>query len=488
MPSRVGRKETRFIASLFEVPRHVGQASLSEFLEIIVHRCSDWFGASSVSLFLRQGNEAVMTLAATGGEAVAIPKQATIQLGRGIAGIAAQDGAPVLINDLGSQARFRSLMGKTQRPLVSSMVVPLIIAQGSIGVLNLSRTVGCDRFSEADLRLARSVASHLALAVENARLVASIQSEREKFRGIFDGLGLAAFLLDTEGGVVESNQAAKQLDFLAMEPVQNLMKRNTKRRDLEVHDPASGRSWMAVLNPIPGGATLILEETTERERQRREMDRLNRLAEIGQMTAAIAHEIRNPLTGIRSAAQMIREMPEACDEFAGIIEHEAIKLNELCSQFLGFAKPLELRMQPMDVREVIYRSQKLMLPQFQSKRVQLDVEISGHLPIIEGDPLRWEQVLQNLMLNALQASEDGGKVVVGASMNGIWVEDRGHGMSEEQVQKLFSPFFTTKPQGTGLGLSTVKKILDAHQVAISVASAPNKGTRFDISFPMRRAA
>jgi signal transduction histidine kinase len=488
MPSRVGRKETRFIASLFEVPRHVGQASLAEFLEIIVHRCSDWFGASSVSLFLRQADESVMKLAATGGEAVAIPKQATIQIGRGIAGIAAQDGAPVLINDLGAQARFRSLLGQTHRPLVSSMVVPLTIARGTIGVLNLSRTLGCERFSEADLKLARSVASHLALAVENARLVASIQSEREKFRGIFDGLGLAAFLLSTEGEVVESNPAANRFDFLSMAPVQKLIKRGSKRRDLEFDDPASGRSWMAVLNPIPGGATLILEETTERERQRREMDRLNRLAEFGQMTAAIAHEIRNPLTGIRSAAQMIREMPEASDEFAGIIEHEAMKLNDLCSQFLGFAKPLELRMQRMDLREVIQRTQKLMLPQFQAKQVHLDVEISGHLPIIEGDPLRWEQVLQNLMLNALQASEQGGKVVVGASMSGIWVEDSGSGMTDEHIQKLFSPFFTTKPQGTGLGLSTVKKILDAHQASIHVSSAPGKGARFDISLPVRRAA
>lgn len=495
MPQRVGRKETRFIASLFEVPRQVGQASLGEFLELIVNRCAEWFGANSVSLFLLNSGDTTMYLAATGGEGVSIPRQATIQLGQGIAGIAAQEGAPVLINDMGTQSKFRSLVGKASTPLVSSMVVPLASTQGCIGVLNLSRNTGSERFSEADLRLARSVASHLSLAVENARLVASLQeaihetdAERAKFRGIFDGLGIAAYLLDNDGKVVESNKASRDFPGNLEAVIDQVREKQGVRREVEVQDEGSGRSWLAVLNSIPNGATLILEETTEREAQRREFDRLNRLAEIGQMTAAIAHEIRNPLTGIRSAAQMIRELPEAADEFSGIIEHEAMKLNELCNQFLGFAKPIHLQVEPVDLGKSIERTAKLMKRQFDDKQVTLDVEIADQLPMIEGDPLRWEQVLQNLMLNALQASEAGSKVVVGASMAGVWVQDSGSGMSDDQVQRLFSPFFTTKPQGTGLGLSTVKKIVDAHKAHIRVQSEPGRGTRFEIEFPIRRAA
>jgi signal transduction histidine kinase len=378
---------------------------------------------------------------------------------------------------------------------VSSMVVPLITSNACVGVLNLSRTKGLARFSGGDLRLARSVASHLALAVENARLIANLteaveeaHSERAKFHGIFDGLGLASFLIDKQGNIVESNAAAQVLTFQPEEALRKLKSLKGKRREADLIDPATGRSWRAVMNTIPSGATLILEETTERERQRAEMDRLNRLAEIGQMTAAIAHEIRNPLTGIRSAAQMIRELPDAADEFAGIIEHEAMKLNELCTQFLGFAKPMDLRMQMFDLRDSIQQVRKLIAPQFKAKGVRLGVEIERHLPMIEGDPLRWEQVLQNLMLNALQASQPGGTVVVGASMNGLWIEDSGCGMTDEQMQKLFSPFFTTKPQGTGLGLSTVRKILDAHGARITVKSKLNQGTRFEIELPLRRAA
>lgn len=495
MPPKVGRKETRFIASLFEVPRQAGQVSLTEFLEQIVTRSAAWFGASSVSLFLKESKDSVMSLAATGGDSVAVPKTAIIRIGHGIAGIAAQDGAPVLINDNGTQSRFRSLVGKASAPLVSSMVVPLSSSQGCIGVLNLSRNQGSDRFSEADLRLARSVASHLALAIENARLVASLQtairdaeSERAKFRGIFEGLGLPAYFLNQDWHVLEQNFATRDIPVSLDLILSELRAEAGLSKEKEVFDHASGRSWLAVLNVLPIGATLILEETTEREAHRRELDRLNRMAEIGYMTAAIAHEIRNPLTGIRSAAQMIREVPEAADEFTKIIEHEAMKLNELCSQFLGFAKPIELDKRAVDFRKVIESVVALMSHEFEDKDVVLDVEIAPRLPMIEGDPLRWEQVLQNLMLNALQASMPGSRVVVGASVAGIWVEDQGAGMTSEQQERLFTPFFTTKPQGTGLGLSTVKKIVDAHEAKITVQSFCGSGTRFDIEFPMKRAA
>src|SRR5262249_7303459 len=154
----------------------------------------------------------------TGGEAASIPKQATIEGGQGIAGIAVEEGSPVLINDLGAQAKFRTLWGKGKEPLVSSMVVPLTTSHACVGVINLSRARGLDRFSGSDLRLARSVASHLALAVENARLIASLteaveeaDSERAKFRGIFNGLGLASYLIDKQGAIIESNAAAQAL-------------------------------------------------------------------------------------------------------------------------------------------------------------------------------------------------------------------------------------------------------------------------------------
>ena len=108
--------------------------------------------------------------------------------------------------------------------------------------------------------------------------------------------------------------------------------------------------------------------------------------------------------------------------------------------------------------------------------------------MIEGDALHWEQVLLNLMLNALEASERGGQVSLGLSEGGLSVSDHGCGMTPDQVGRLFTPFFTTKPKGTGLGLSNVKKIVDAHGAQITVRSQREVGTRFDIRFATRRAA
>jgi signal transduction histidine kinase len=490
--SRVGKKETGFIASLFEVPRELGNASMDEFLAKIVQRCADWFGATTVSLFIRDSEPNLMRLAATGGEWNSIPKLATIEIGKGIAGIAVQGGSPVLINEVSEKGKFRAIAGAKSRSLVSSMVVPLASPGGPVGVMNLSRKTGLDRFNQADLRLAKSIAGHLGLAIENARLVANLQmtvseleGERAKFRGIFDGLGLPALMIDRRGRIAEANRAASELPELCLAQFWTTQ----AQREHEYTDPVSGRSWHIVGSSLPNKmATLVLEETTAREQQRRELDRLNRLAEIGQMTATIAHEIRNPLTGILSAAQMIGQSPEDTAEFAEIIEHEAKRLNSLCSDFLNFAKPLHLNMEKVSLLTILDQVAKLMRSAFEERGVGLEVVIGQDLPKIEGDPLRLEQVLQNLMLNALQATEMGGSVTIGVDHAHIWIQDTGCGMTEEHKSRLFTPFFTTKAQGTGLGLSTVKKIADAHRAELSVKSEVGLGTTIDIAFPERRAA
>jgi signal transduction histidine kinase len=487
MAQRGGRNESDFIASLFEVPCESNSGSLDAYLEDIVSRCGDWFGATSISLFLTDQDPQKMQLAASAGLAQGIPKDACIEVGKGIAGTAAADGKPRLIDDRNQASEFRHLVGRARNPVESSMVVPLMARVGCIGVLNLARQKGLDGFVQADLRLAKGVAGHLALAIENARLVANLQTERAKFESIFEGLGSAAFLLDEHGRILESNLAARDPQIRQLGLLKEISGPYSPRA-LEVADANSGRSWIATINPIYQGATLILQETTEYEKQRHEVSRLSRLAEIGQMTAAVAHEIRNPLTGIRSAAQMIKQAPETAKEFAEIIVHEAIKLNDLCDEFLNFARPVQLRRARLDFAGVVQRACNLLRPEFDAKGVSLDIQIAEEMPKIVGDPSGWEQALTNLLINALQATPAGGHVQVGANPSRFWVEDDGQGMSEIEAERAFSPFFTTKPQGTGLGLSVVKKIVDAHEGSISVSSEPGTGTRFEDEFAKRRAA
>lgn len=219
-------------------------------------------------------------------------------------------------------------------------------------------------------------------------------------------------------------------------------------------------------------------------RAQKEIERMKRLAEIGQFTASIAHEIRNPLTGIKSAAQMIAQSPEHATEFAKMIEAETTKLNRLCDEFLSFAKPLQIHTKPCRVGELVSKVCAMHHEEFDGKHVGLELDIQDEGHELELDGPRIEQVVRNLVLNALQASTPGNTVRVAVSQVGtLSVEDEGCGMDGETIARLFTPFYTTKAQGTGLGLSTCRKITDAHGAQLRVHSEVGKGSRFEMVFP-----
>ncbi len=212
----------------------------------------------------------------------------------------------------------------------------------------------------------------------------------------------------------------------------------------------------------------------------KEVSRVRRLAEIGQMTAAIAHEIKNPLTGIRSAAQLIVSMPDQAVELAHMVEEEAMKLSELCNQFLDFARPIEPNFGPVDLFVIATKLREIHQHEFWEASVEL--KILGDSNPVLGDRHQIERVMQNLMLNALQATASGGSVTIQILPRGFSVTDTGSGMDPETLSKLFQPFFTSKPKGTGLGLSNCQKIISAHSGAIVVDSKVGEGSSFRVQF------
>ncbi|MEQ1932428.1 MAG: ATP-binding protein, partial [Fimbriimonadaceae bacterium] len=152
----------------------------------------------------------------------------------------------------------------------------------------------------------------------------------------------------------------------------------------------------------------------------------------------------------------------------------------LCDQFLEFARPLVVATQPLDPAAIIRRVIALHQAEFEAKGVNIQEEFSKDVPTIEADPLQLEQVCRNLMINALQACESGATVTLALDGSGLKVTDSGSGIEPTMMDKLFTPFFTTKAAGTGLGLSNIRKIADAHGWSISVESAPGKGARFSV--------
>jgi signal transduction histidine kinase len=219
--------------------------------------------------------------------------------------------------------------------------------------------------------------------------------------------------------------------------------------------------------------------------------RSERLAALGQLTAGLAHELRNPLGTIKASAEMLtketaQSRPEVMAEMAGFIVSEVDRVNGLISRFLDFARPLEIHTVEADLRDVLDR---VVLQQSELARAR-NVTISAHVSSIcfLCDPGLLELALGNLLQNAIQASAAGQEVTVDAELAGdsvvISVRDQGQGIQPQHLESVFNPFFTTKPQGVGLGLAIVAKIADEHGGKVSVTSSSRSGTVFSMRLPL----
>jgi signal transduction histidine kinase len=213
--------------------------------------------------------------------------------------------------------------------------------------------------------------------------------------------------------------------------------------------------------------------------------RSERLAALGQLSAGLAHELRNPLSSIKGSANLLeRSVPRdsaVAKELAEIISSEVDRTNSLVTRFLDFARPLEPRRQVTDIREVIDRA---------ARRAPASVirDYSPSLPLLPIDPELMEQVFLNLITNAAQASAPESPVTVRAiEADGeveVSVIDRGCGIPPDKIETVFNPFVTTKRDGVGLGLAIVSKIVDGHNGRMTVESEPGKGSTFRVFLPV----
>ncbi len=225
------------------------------------------------------------------------------------------------------------------------------------------------------------------------------------------------------------------------------------------------------------------------------MRRSERLAALGQLSAGLAHELRNPLGTIRASAEMLEksvsEENEVAREMAGFIRVEVDRTNSLVTRFLEFARPMPLRLAPGDLGEVIDRAAAHLARNSPRYEVAVYRNYSPDIPPFPMDAELMERAVYNLLLNAAQATPPGGAITVKTRASEhnaeIAVIDRGAGIDRKHLENIFNPFFTTKPEGVGLGLAIVSKIVDEHGGKIGVESEPGKGSVFRIYLPMRQA-
>lgn len=215
--------------------------------------------------------------------------------------------------------------------------------------------------------------------------------------------------------------------------------------------------------------------------------RSERLAALGQLSAGLAHELRNPLSSIRGSADLLARSTAkdnaVARELAQIIREEVDRTNSLVTRFLDFARPLEPRRQTVDITGVLDRAA-------QRAGVQIIRNYSPDVPPLAIDPELMEQVFLNLITNAAQASPPGAPVTaVTRSDDGladVSIVDRGCGIPPEKIDTIFNPFVTTRQNGVGLGLAIVAKIVDGHGGKMAVESAPGKGSAFHVLLPIQK--
>ncbi len=223
-----------------------------------------------------------------------------------------------------------------------------------------------------------------------------------------------------------------------------------------------------------------------------QLRRADRLSAIGQLSASLAHEIRNPLGSIEGAVDILDRASgtdEKHREFLSIIKKECQRVSRLLTNLLDFAKPRQPRIDAVNVRHVIEAVVSLAGHTAERGAVGLETDIAPDLDMIEGDPEQIQQVVLNLTLNAMQAMPEGGTIRLAARQQGteilIEIVDEGQGINEADVDRIFDPFYTTKQSGTGLGLSVAHQIISQHHGSIKVRRNAERGMSFTVVLPVR---
>jgi len=240
------------------------------------------------------------------------------------------------------------------------------------------------------------------------------------------------------------------------------------------------------------GHTLMFQDVTHIKAMERNVQRTEKMAAIGELAAAIAHEIRNPLAAISGAVQLLSKTTQfEGDDFRlmSIVLRETETLNRWLTDFLSYSRPTPMDQRQLDMNRLVEDSIIMFRQDRTLKNITIEKELGDSLYVV-GDEARLKQVVWNLLTNAAQSMPDGGTVCV--TLNGgevldsssleLSVTDEGEGIPTDRLDKVFQPFFTTKDNGTGLGLAIVHRILEDHQAGITVESDVGEGTTFRVTF------
>ena len=452
--------------------------------------------------------------------------------GQGVIGIVAKKKMPLIVQDARNELQPMRGFGRTIGTN-RYCVLPIVVHGSCIGVILADNADRSGVFNPEQVDLLNVFMMQVGIAIENARLYREMEQRYREIQNlaafrnnILRSLGAGMFTLNATGSITTWNRAAQsimgiracdaigkhyrelcqwvqhQFEEASLEAIEDALKEvlhgGGTRTLYRIPFLKAGETRILNFTITPlivrgtegtGGAVVVFEDITEYHRLETRLSQMERLAEIGQMTATIAHEIRNPLTALKGAADLLTQeehLPASVLTYVEIIRQEVARLNEIAEEFLEFARPFTLNRRIIALRPLLERLIMALTPYFKRAHVIVQLEVAGE-PVAALDSARIEQVLRNLIQNAIQAMPEGGRLVLRAGeANGriyLQVQDTGAGIPPEIRDRIFSPFYTTRTRGTGLGLSIVQKIVQAHQGEIHVECPAEGGSIFTVWIP-----
>lgn len=255
----------------------------------------------------------------------------------------------------------------------------------------------------------------------------------------------------------------------------------------------TGLIFFALLLIVHSAEKILERRALEQRELEEQLHQAERLATLGEMVAGVSHEIKNPLGIIQSTAELLASQPNADEpqkRLSGVINEESIRLNQIVTEFLDFARPQIPVFSDCSLEDIIGKNLTFIQPELNKKGITIQHNLDGKKMRLRADQELLYQAFLNIFINAIQAMNDTGSIYVNVDEQKgnylIEIQDSGQGITAEQMKKIFNPFFTTKERGTGLGLSIVKKIIEGHHGMIDLESREGEGTKVTIQLPKNR--
>jgi signal transduction histidine kinase len=252
-----------------------------------------------------------------------------------------------------------------------------------------------------------------------------------------------------------------------------------------------GLIFLALLLIVHKAEGIIEERAKEQRELESQLNHAERLAALGQMVAGVSHEIRNPLGIIRSTAELLGGTPDSDETQKGlsnVIIEESSRLDNIVTEFLDFARPLEPNFQDCHLEEIIRKNLLFLQPELEKEKISVHDNLNGRSFKLKADPQLLYRAFLNIFINAIQSIKNGGSMTVNVSEKKgryvVGIEDTGCGISQEDLSKIFNPFFSSKEKGSGLGLPIVRNIIEGHKGTIRIESGEGSGTKVIIELPM----